>query len=497
MTSQLNLPGIENIRFPPRPYEAGAVYKRPRRQPERIMHAPSFERYAPYVNFASCTPDRIATVLKSTQRSALREFADLCTYMLETDAHIASLFGTRIAAVEQAPSTIEPASSDDPLENRLAEPAAKFIEAVWTNIAGLEQALSRTLSAIGFGHSAQQVLLKRERNYWTIDKFYPIELRRCIFDDDWMLNLYDNGTWGGNGLRLTPGEVDRERMSVTLVHSSPARPGYPDRWALFRVNVWNWCLKVWITKFWASAAERFGNPLLLAKVPANAPEDVRSQAKSALENLSHDHAGVIEDPTTIEMLKGMIEGGSTFKELMQFLDSRDSKAIVGSTLNTELQMHGSYAAAESQAERTIEPRAIADANRLACDLREQVFTPLLKLNTHLFGGVMPPVPHVRFQVVAEAKTDIQPWMMNIAGTVRRNELRKQANLPELSLEEGGEEFVTQSPAPGSAMPFDEPAPGGEPLADPFQKSLSFQLKMLKTQPTTSNSMNPLERVFHE
>lgn len=474
----------------------------PFRQPDEsplLSSIPTLERWADYTSYAGATPEKVSQVLRSTHREHLERFVDMCDYMLETDAHIAALYGTRIAAVEQAPWEIEPAHSDDPGEQELARKAAEFIKAVLSNVNDFQQSVSSMLSAIGLGHSVHEVIYRREKNFWVIDRFEFAHLRRFTFDADWNLALYDKGAYGFEGKALSVGQVDRQFMTSVLVHKNAARTGYPDRMALFRVNLWNWVMKIWLVKFWMSAAERFGNPLTIATVPPNAPPTVRSKARLALERLSHDHAAVIEDPVSIEMLKGMMEGGATFKELMLFLDSRDSKALVGSTLNAELQSVGSYAAAESQAERTIEPRAVADAQKLSADLREQVFGPLLKLNSHLFGGMLVPTPHIRFQVVQEPKTNIEPWMIQVPGTIRRNEVRKQAGLSQLSDPEGGEQFVTQTPAPGSmgGLPTQDPFPSTHSPSSPSlsQAPMIQQTSETWRQPISSPSMNPLEHAL--
>lgn len=492
---QLSLPEPDGS-YPPKeetPAKIEIVRDYPAFQRPLVTKLTHFERFAPYVNYASCTPARVAQVLKGTQRNSLRDFADLCTYMLETDAHIQSLYDTRKAQVLQTQRAVQPVKSDDPLEQRIAADQSRWIDAVWSNIVGLKQALNQALSSIGFGHSVHEICLKREKNYWTIDRFHFVPLRRFTFGEDYQLQLYDNGLYGAYGKPLRPGTVNRETMSIIFVHTSPAREGYPDRWALFRVNVWNWCLKVWLTKFWMSAAERFGNPLLLGKVGPNATPEVRTALKSALESLSSDHAGIVEGETTIEMLKGEIQAGSTFEALMRFLDSRDSKAIVGSTLNTELQQVGSFAAAQSQATETIDPRAVMDGDRLEDDIRLQIWHPLLALNSHLWGGASPMVP--TWVPMREGDTAIEPWMLQSGVRITHNQVRQQAGLEKLPEGMGGEDFVTPS-TPAVPMFSDQTfgmASGGE-LADiPLSRS-SLPMKGL-TQPTISSSRNPLDRVY--
>lgn len=107
----------------------------------------------------------------------------------------------------------------------------------------------------------------------------------------------------------------------------------------------------------------------------------------------------------------------------------------------------------------------------------EMFRLMCHFNTHLFGGVMPPVPRFVRKFDGE-KPAIEPWHIQY-GVADKNEARDRLGLEPRAaqLEPAPQEQVTA-----------EPAPGGAPADVPLARQLSLPM----TSPTFGRSaMNPI------
>jgi phage gp29-like protein len=438
----------------------------------RIAQPVRRDRFAVSTHLGGMTPERLANIMRDAERGRLEDWADLCELMLETDSHLSAVYDTRIESVVGAPWDVVPGSRANDVVEPIDEQAADFCKSMLEGVPNIEEAFGNILNGLGGGVSVNELEWSRRNSTWVVSNILWRHARRFAFDEAWALRLYDGGEHNEHGPYGMPLEAHK-----FIIFLSTARGSYPTRSGIFRKTGWAWLFKRWILKFAVTAAERLGTPLALGTVPVNADAAVQDALLDILENLTARQAGVVTEGTSIDFLDTKIrEGSSTFLDLLGFLNSEISKAVLGNTLTTEVQDVGARAAADSQFDSAQLPRIKADARRLAGIIEEQLFTPALKFNLHLFGGQMPIVPKLAFMVEPEPEPpQLQEFMLR-GRVVRRNEVREWMNLPELTEAEGGNELLDLTPGmPGAGGFTTGPlvsAPGGEPPEVPLPTSPS-------------------------
>lgn len=395
-------------------------------------------------SLAQLSPATLGAILRETETGRLERWADLCDRMVHVDAHVRASYETRLAAVSGSRRTYEPGRpTGDPERDRWSAAAVEFVERVIESIPGIDQAAHDTLDAIGKGASALEIP-------WTVDggDVVPeclawVHLRRFRWSIGWELLLVDDGdTYSPTGVPLEPGRW--------IVHVPRTTSGYPTMTGVLRAVAWPYLFKRWGQQFWLSGAERFAWPFVWAKVPRDAGAEVRAKALAGLESLSADHAAVLEEPAAFELLESATKDAGTWKEFHAAMNGEIAKAILGMTDVNEPSRVGAYAAVEARAGVTVDARIALDERALAGTWRRDLISWLISLNTHRFGGVIPPIPSVRW-AVASKRREIPPHLMTLA---RVNELRASIDLPPVAGPIGDRFY--------SDRPLDDPDDGAAP-----------------------------------
>jgi phage gp29-like protein len=401
---------------------------------------------------AQLTPSKLAEILRKAETGDIAELMDLCDRIITTDGDIGGLYETRISAIAGTDWIVEPGESGDPARDAYAEKAARFVQAKLEAMRGAAPDGSQDIMRVGFSHAVTRLLDALGKSFaaleipWEYDEtdgtIWPRSLvwvhqRRFRWHTDWKLRLIDNGeTRTYPGEELTPGGW--------LIHCPPQAGLYPWLSGALRAVAWCYLFKRWCRQFWVTGAESFAWPFLWAKVPRGAKAEVRAEALRGLEKLSADHRAVVEDGTAFEILESAIKDAGTWKQLEDNLNREAAKRILGSSDANEPGKVGAYGAVESRRGTTIEPRLAVDEKNLDEDIERQLFEPLIDFNLHVFDGVRPPTPHIRF-TIASKRREISETIVK-AKVVSKDELRASAGLPPKGGPEG-REIVGSEDAP--------------------------------------------------
>lgn len=437
------------------------------RAPQRRVAYPSRNDVAPNLaRFSAVTPERLGSILRQAELGNTQDWVDFCDRMISQDGDIRAAIETRTAALSGAEFVIKAGRSGDPARDAYAEDGARFvtdtIEAMTGNDeidlmrVGFADACERKLDAVGKGFSFLEIPWEYdEATRITAPKsLIWVHQRRFRFDQNSEPRLVDPG---GDRSTTYPGEPLEPARWISYF---PAVAGlHPTVSGALRACAWAYVFKRWCLQFWVSGAETFSWPFIWAKVPRGAKEEVRSKAQEGLDNLRADHRAVVDDSIAFDLLETAAKDAGTWKQLTDNLNREINKAILGSTDATEPGKNGAYGAVESRRGTTIEPRLARDERALSESWRRQFFTPLLSFNRHLFGGVMPPVPTIRFTIAAKRRAISQSAID--AGAVRLDELRTDSGLEAVGGEEGMRFIAPKSGAggaPGTAPTPAEPSP---------------------------------------
>lgn len=341
-------------------------------------------------------------ILNDAERGYMDDWPDLCEFMVNTDPHLTSLYRTRISRVQQADFIVAPNEFGNQSEAQLA---AEFVNECISRVSNWREAIGNMLHAIGVGFSANEMSWASDRSSGNV-KYYVQEIlfrhgRRFRYDEHWALRLYDRGrrVAGRYGEILEPNRW--------IVHHHQESSGYPGTAGVLRSCAWPWLFGRWADKFWIMNLEKNGSPFIYAKVAADTPKKTRDNIKTALENLTADHVGVIEQGGEIvfESSGAAVSGEKNPHETyMRFRNDAMTKAWLGIADAVEPGAHGSQAAVSTRAGAAMDPRMVSDGQNLSDTLHASMFWWLLANNRHLFDGRMLPVPHLRFKTAGDEVT---------------------------------------------------------------------------------------------
>lgn len=192
--------------------------------------------------------------------------------------------------------------------------------------------------------------------------------------------------------------ADRSYYAVTTEGSIKVEPGDP-KWLLF--TPWGsyrgwlrgavrsvsipWIVRQFGLRDMARYSEKHGLPMVVGKVPAQAPAEDKARFFSSLRNLGSDtsiqlpvQGGDTGRDWDIMLLEARDKSWEAFPALRAECDSAITLAIRGTNLTTEVT-GGSYAAAKSHREED-DDFAAADRKKLAQVLRKQLLRPYCLFN---------------------------------------------------------------------------------------------------------------------
>lgn len=401
----------------------------------------------PYLNITS---DGIRSVLESVKAGYLQSWADFCDWILENDPLIHSLVAIRTNSLTKKRMIIAPADRTPE-----AVAAADFIRKELMSIENFDKILRQMLYATFTGCSALEIIWDNdpitEKNY--VKYLEPILLRKIkirLNPEDtvgdkvftrattgygkWIYSYWNQGDQGfGEG-------VDFDFIPGKFVVHSPGDHILPHYRGLFRSIAYAWFYKQTGYAFWASGAERTAYSTLYAKVPPETEGAVRDVLLDSLNQLSSNATAVVDNTVEIQSIPLSTSGGdAVWKTFVENWSTEIVKLIIGATLTTDAGGNGSYALGGVH-ERVSENLMESDANALAETIQQQLVKYLLEYNLHLFGGVMPPVPTVSFDVSIRQTQPIDQLIVD-AGAITVNELRESRGLTHLTDEEGGNKIA--------------------------------------------------------
>lgn len=431
------------------------------------------------------------------------QWGELSRRMLRTDAHLYSVYETRITGVAGARWEIDPGTGGNP---ETAKRAAIDCRQMLESLGDVERVFSSILDGIAVGYSVHEIPWIVRGGLVTPEELVWLHPRRIKFSRRYVPYLYDDGqAWsyappdlkfdadGATGMALAPGQF--------LVHIPRVVPDYAPMSGLLQTVAREWWVSQWVTKFWLGGAELAGNPRVVASLTQAASDDQIEQLRQSLEQLSADGVLVARQGVEVDWIRPLAEGSaSVWSELSDRMDARKSKAFLGSTLNVEVtEGGGNRALGESQYDRTQFPRVRRDGRAMWNTVQRGLFAPFLGYNLNRYGGVMPPLPSGRF-VLEEEPVTIDELAVD-CGVVTNDDVRKSRGLAPWGKERGGDRIVTRAstaysfPQPSAAPTSPAPAapsppitsPGGAPAVAPFRERPWETVRRAMTSTTSKGS----------
>jgi phage gp29-like protein len=456
----------------------------------RVSPRPSIARWNAYNTYNDLAFPQLVAIMRAAERGMTEQWADLTRRMLTSDDHLFSVWETRVNAVAGSKWKLNPGQDGDA---ELARRAADDCERVLRGVPALKRVLRDILDGVATGWSISEIIWQPRGDEWVPAEIVWLHPRRFRFGDNFAPYLWDDGLAAGEAGRLGLQTEDARSglgMPLTpdkyIVHMPRCIQTYPTSSGVLMACVRAWWVKLNATKYWLAGAEVSGNPRYFATAPQAASSDVFDELQSSLEQLAGDGIAAFREGTAVNIQAPLAQGsGSVWQTLYDNCNAAMSKAILGSTLNVEIgAAGGNRAAAESQADMTMTPRAMADADAMWETIARDLFRPYLAFNRHRYGGVVPPLP-MGETVMFEPQAQIDDLIVRV-GAVTKNELRASRNLEPLA--EGGDVLIPAEVAqPAGGFPFSQQAGAEAPAALPLRATPPWVVASQTLTRSTSRS----------
>ena len=315
------------------------------------------------------TPARLAAILREAETpgyGSSEDYVELAEVMEERDLHYLGCLQTRKRQVAQIGVVIEPASdsAEDVADADLVEGFLSRDD--------LEDELIDLLDALGKGFSVAEIIWETSERQWMPQR---LEWRLPEwFDFDRvsgqrLMRRSDEGAW----VELAPWKF--------VTHTARAKSGLPIRGGLARIAAWAWMFKSYSLRDWVRFVEAYGQPLRLGKYDKSSTPEDRAVLYRAVRQMGADMAAIIPEEMDIEFPgEQMMQGRSElYRDLVSYIDSQISIAVLGQTLTTQAGDKGSYSLGQVH-NLVREDIERSDGRQLGATLRRDLVIPLVTLN---------------------------------------------------------------------------------------------------------------------
>jgi SPP1 gp7 family putative phage head morphogenesis protein len=386
------------------------------------------------------SPERIASTIDEAKRGDFTAWSELQTTML-LDYQVRSTSDTLLASVTGAEVEWEAGVGGD---KGLAQEARDVIASQWEQLRGS----SALISDIGFALLGGATVVQQE--WGVVDGVYAptgfltVPTEDIRIGDDWCALVRtrpDGSTYGA----WVPVTDEPHRWIVTYARF----PGVTRTLAgALMACAWPWLGKAQLGVFELQGLERFGDPVFAGIMSTTSGNANREAMEDAIQALSSGESIALEDGQDIRVIESARQTGQAHADAIARRDAAISKAILGSTLNTEIgAAGGNRAAAESQAETTILPRERALAEMVSESIESQWASPILYYATgKLFGGRKPPTPRMWIRLAKDEPPRLDAIAME-AGAYTYDDVRASVGLEPVGGTRGAR-IVRPSASPG-------------------------------------------------
>lgn len=290
--------------------------------------------------------ERLRNIFLSAQSGYPAELYDVYTAIEASDPRIKGLVATRVNASARAAYTVTPGIKDNPESERIAQLVRMNLEAI-----GIHNIRPRLMDGRKYGVSLFELVWANVDGNILLKRMDYIDSSRIEFD---MSIVPNSENWGAIRIRRDwVGDLmyikDAPPYKI-LPAIDTDRKGYFDIQGFMRPVARYYILKTFAMQSWASYAEVYGFPTVIAKIPEVMFKANKNLVKAMLENVGPNRYGVFFK----EMEAEVHQTASTstvdiFERLINLANVEMAIAILGQNLTSEVS-GGSYAASQTHLE---------------------------------------------------------------------------------------------------------------------------------------------------
>jgi phage gp29-like protein len=401
------------------------------------------------------TPERLASVLLRGEQGDWVAQIDLAADIEERDGHAYAELSKRRMSIAALEWTVSAPKGATPAETAQAEQLQEWLEA----LPDFEDVLLQMMDGVLYGLAAHAITWRQDGRlrmpaleYCPQRWFAPDAARRGV-----VLRSQSQMAPNPPGLEdLQPVMGEPLEPMRWLVHTPASHSGYLTRSALARVLAWPYLFKHYSVRDFAEFLEIYGLPLRLGKYPSGASEDERMTLLRAVTDIGHNSAGIVPEGMTIDFQSAAAQGTQVpFEAMFRYMDSVESKVILGQTLSSGEGEHGTQALGTVHERVRLEIRE-SDARQVASTITRQLLVPLGLINIPGFDPRRAP----RFELdLGEAEdiaamADALPKLVSVGMRIPEAWAREKLRIPAA---QDGEPLL----APAATSPAAEPADGAD------------------------------------
>ena len=362
------------------------------------------------------TPEKLAALLRAAETpGGADRYLELAEEMEERDLHYVGVLQTRKRQVAQIGVTVEPA------DDRAEATADADLVRTFFEREELEDELFDVLDSVGKGFSVTEIVWEMSENQWMPARLEWRLPQWFDFDREGGRFLVRRPDQGGEWMELEPWKY--------VTHQTRAKSGLPVRGGLARIAAWAWLFKSLTLKDWMRFCEAYGMPIRVGRYhPTASPEDKEVLWK-AVANLAPDLAAIFPDSMMIEFPEQhqVQARAEIYRDLVQYIDSQVSIAVLGQTLTTQEGDSGSYSLGQVH-DRVRGDIERSDGRQLAATLHRDLVVPIVQLN-HGMRGAYPKVTIEREETMdMQALGEILPKLVPLGLPVGVDEVLTRLGL---------------------------------------------------------------------
>ena len=339
-------------------------------QPQTSRVAQIAQRWAGHP-VRGLTPARLAQILADAEQGMVRDQAELWADIMERDPHVCAELGKLRRSISRLAWTIEAPERATPEESMAAERCQTLLRAL-----PMRRIQFDLLDAIGAGYSCAELhpWTRTPEGWWFPTRALYREQRLFRLHQpneslDWEVRLDDHSL---HGQPLRP--------YGWIVHVSCARSGPLTRIALLRSLVWPFMFKTFSLSDWAEFLEVYGYPIRVGTYHAGATDTDRRTLMRAVVEIGRQAGGIVPSGMDIKLLDAVDGDPKAFRELVEWAEKCQSKAIHGGTLTSQADgATSTNALGQVHEDARLEGRDYHAAD-LADTLTEHLVWPICKLN---------------------------------------------------------------------------------------------------------------------
>jgi phage gp29-like protein len=303
-------------------------------------------------------------------RYAPGEGLDLYRKMEGSDPVVASALNTRRSAVVNRGWSLLDGQADP----RIAEYAAELV----AGIDNLRETLEQALGALVTGFVPIEIVWTVKSNQWYIEKLVARDPANYCFDAQ-------------NRLRLltvnNPVEGEPVPPLKFIVHRYRGSEANPYGESVLKSLYWPVTFSRAGWKWWATAIEKYGMPIITASFPDAASSEDRARFEEFVKTLQAYSWSVVPEGFMVELHEARRATGDDYLPFLQYADTKKFQVILGQNLTAEVADRGSRAQAQIHNE-VRHDITLADATNLAETINRQLIKPAIALNFN-YAGPLP------------------------------------------------------------------------------------------------------------